>query len=180
MTKRKSISKKTRFEIFKRDGFICRYCGATPPTVILHVDHIIAVASGGGNEDDNLVTSCDACNLGKGARDLKQAPASLSSRAADVAEREEQLLGFTKIMLAKRERLERESWDVADIFMGHFRVEGMRKDWFNSIKRFIESLGVVEVLDAMDCAVSRKPYSEYTAFRYFCGICWNKTREREQ
>lgn len=25
--KRKAISKKTRFEVFKRDGFKCQYCG---------------------------------------------------------------------------------------------------------------------------------------------------------
>ena len=66
-TKRKAISKKTRFEVFKRDGFTCQYCGAHPPQAILHVDHIVPVAEGGGNEDTNLVTACDHCNLGKAA-----------------------------------------------------------------------------------------------------------------
>ena len=27
MSKRKSISKKLRFEVFKRDSFTCQYCG---------------------------------------------------------------------------------------------------------------------------------------------------------
>jgi DNA-directed RNA polymerase subunit RPC12/RpoP len=177
MIKRKAIGKKARFEIFKRDGFTCQYCGAVPPKVILHVDHIVPVSAGGGNEDDNLVTSCDGCNLGKGARSLDQVPASLASRAAEVAEREEQLLGFTKIMLAKRERLDSEAWDVAEVYVEQFRSNGIRKDWFQSIKNFIEKLGVVTVLDAMDIAISRKPYSGNTAFRYFCGICWAKIRE---
>lgn len=44
---RKAISKKTRFDVFKRDGFTCQYCGAHPPEVVLHIDHIIAVAEGG-------------------------------------------------------------------------------------------------------------------------------------
>ena len=30
-TKRKTISKKTRFEVFKRDSFKCQYCGASAP-----------------------------------------------------------------------------------------------------------------------------------------------------
>lgn len=37
---RKPISKKLRFEVFKRDGFRCAYCGKFPPAVILEVDHI--------------------------------------------------------------------------------------------------------------------------------------------
>lgn len=45
---RKAISKKTRFEVFKRDRFTCQYCGATPPGVLLHIDHIHPVAEGGG------------------------------------------------------------------------------------------------------------------------------------
>lgn len=35
-----SISKKIRFEVFKRDHFRCCYCGSAPPSVILEVDHI--------------------------------------------------------------------------------------------------------------------------------------------
>ena len=67
MAKRKSISKKIRFEIFKRDGFRCQYCGKTAHDVVLHVDHMKPVAEGGTNDLLNLITSCADCNLGKGA-----------------------------------------------------------------------------------------------------------------
>lgn len=70
MSKRKLISKKTRFEIFKRDSFKCQYCGCSAPEVILHVDHIEPVSKGGDNSIVNLITSCDSCNLGKGDRRL--------------------------------------------------------------------------------------------------------------
>ena len=40
MSKRKSLSKKIRFEVFKRDKFTCQYCGKTAPNVVLEVDHI--------------------------------------------------------------------------------------------------------------------------------------------
>ena len=54
--KRKSISKKNRFEVFKRDSFTCQYCGASAPDVLLEVDHIKPVASGGTNDILNLIT----------------------------------------------------------------------------------------------------------------------------
>lgn len=64
------LSKKLRFEIFKRDDFTCQYCGAQPPAVVLEVDHIHPVAEGGGSEPENLITSCSKCNRGKGKRTL--------------------------------------------------------------------------------------------------------------
>lgn len=56
-----------RFQVLKRDNFTCQYCGQHAPNVILHVDHIIEVCDGGGDEPDNLVTACSACNVGKEA-----------------------------------------------------------------------------------------------------------------
>jgi hypothetical protein len=63
---RKSLSKRTRFEVFKRDGFTCQYCGSRPPDIILHCDHIDPVCEGGTDDIANLITSCADCNLGKG------------------------------------------------------------------------------------------------------------------
>lgn len=50
MGKRKPLSKKVRFEIFKRDSFKCQYCGGASPEVVLHVDHINPVSKGGDND----------------------------------------------------------------------------------------------------------------------------------
>jgi len=41
---RKAISKKLRFEVYKRDKFTCQYCGRKAPDVILEIDHINPVA----------------------------------------------------------------------------------------------------------------------------------------
>lgn len=55
-----------RFEILKRDGFRCRYCGAGRfHQVALQVDHIHPVSKGGLTVPDNLVTACEPCNKGK-------------------------------------------------------------------------------------------------------------------
>lgn len=67
---RKSLSKKTRFEVFKRDSFKCQYCGESSPDVVLEVDHIEPVSKGGTNDITNLITSCFDCNRGKGATKL--------------------------------------------------------------------------------------------------------------
>lgn len=70
MPKRKAISARSRFEVFKRDSFTCQYCGEAAPEVILHIDHITPVAKGGDNSILNLITSCQACNLGKSDKEL--------------------------------------------------------------------------------------------------------------
>ena len=65
MGKRKKISDRLRFEVFKRDNFMCRYCGRRPPEVELELDHVDAHANGGEDTAENFVTSCDQCNAGK-------------------------------------------------------------------------------------------------------------------
>jgi hypothetical protein len=61
-----AISKRRRFLVLQRDGFRCRYCGLRSPEAVLEVDHITAVANGGRDDFDNLITSCRDCNRGKG------------------------------------------------------------------------------------------------------------------
>jgi hypothetical protein len=65
------IPKKLRFAVFQRDEFRCVYCGARAEDTVLHADHRVPVARGGESTFHNLVTSCVACNLGKGASSLK-------------------------------------------------------------------------------------------------------------
>lgn len=47
---RKNITKKMRFDVFKRDTFTCQYCGRVAPDVVLEIDHIKPVAKGGTND----------------------------------------------------------------------------------------------------------------------------------
>jgi len=62
----RGVTPEKRFAVLKRDGFKCVYCGRGSKDVLLHVDHKISRANGGGDEVDNLVTSCSLCNNGKG------------------------------------------------------------------------------------------------------------------
>ena len=56
-----------RFIIFERDKFKCAYCGKTSfeDGVKLHVDHIIPIDAGGKTTAENLITSCERCNVEK-------------------------------------------------------------------------------------------------------------------
>jgi hypothetical protein len=168
---RRPLSKTVRFEVFKRDGFVCQYCGATPPKVVLEVDHIDPVSGGGSNDPDNLITACFDCNRGKGARSLKIAPESLAEKAERIAEAEAQLAAFREVMASVEARKEAEVWEVVDALFG---TEDTTHARFNSIKMFLGRLPVWEVKEAAEIARGAKPWSEPQRFRYFCGVCWRK------
>lgn len=178
-SKRKAISKKTRFEVFKRDGFICQYCGAHPPSVILHVDHIKPVALGGRHEIDNLVTSCAPCNQGKAARSLSDIPQSLKDKATQIKESEEQIIGYQSVMDGKRKRLDEEVVKIGEIYEKANRGIPLTGNSLVTVRNFIDQLGFHEVREALEKAYSRPSRGYGSQFKYFCGICWNKIREIE-
>jgi 5-methylcytosine-specific restriction endonuclease McrA len=59
------ISKRLRYEILRRDGHHCRYCGLGSDEVTITVDHVIPTALGGTDDPSNLVAACRDCNSGK-------------------------------------------------------------------------------------------------------------------
>ncbi len=125
MGKRKGLSKGLRFDVFKRDGFTCQYCGQKPPDVVLQVDHIMPVAAGGGNDIMNLVTSCEACNQGKKAKRLDIAPRP----DADLVwlEMQQELAELQRYQRAKAERDRLTGQIVAVLQDTWCRVSGL--DW---------------------------------------------------
>jgi len=181
--KRKAISKRVRFEIFKRDKFTCQYCGATPPKVVLHIDHIMPVASGGGNEDLNLITACESCNQGKSDKSLNVVPASLQDQMATAKERQEQVKEYNRFLIELREAETQSVIALGKYWCNFYSTpETMDKfvltgSWETSLRTFIKQLPVMEIADAMDLAHNmREGYSEEIIFKYFCGICWRKIK----
>jgi len=63
-----------RYQVFLRDDWLCRYCGAHRGDrgVTLEVDHIVPWSECKSHDLANLVTSCARCNRGKGVKSLSQ------------------------------------------------------------------------------------------------------------
>lgn len=173
---RKQLSKKLRFDVFKRDGFKCQYCGTTPEKEVLQVDHIIPVAEGGENDLDNLITSCQPCNLGKGARSLSIIPESLKEKSEKIAEQEEQIIGYQKTIMEARQRKINSAWQIAEILDSN-ASEGYPKNNFNSILYFMNQLSYEDVIEAADIASSQNFFQKNRVFKYFCGVCNRKIRD---
>ena len=176
MATRTAISKKARFEVFKRDKFECQYCGAHPPMVVLHVDHIQPVAKGGKNDQDNLITACEACNQGKSDRELSDIPQSLQDRAAEILEKEAQIKGYQKVLNDRKARIEEEVEQVVEMYERYVTGYTLTDKSRVSVRMFIDRLGFHPVLDAMESACVKNIRASQE-FKYFCGICWRKIKE---
>jgi hypothetical protein len=132
---------------------------------------------GGLNEIDNLVTACMDCNRGKGAGLLSAVPQSLEEKAIVTAEREAQIRAYYAVLEAKKERHDEEAWSVAGIFMERFSEDSIKRADLLSIRMFIERLDVFEAREAMEIACAKKYYTSH-AWKYFCGVCWNKIKQK--
>lgn len=62
-SKKEPISKTLKWEVFERDGYRCRYCGAKG--VPMALDHVFPESRGGPTIRENLVTACEPCNRAK-------------------------------------------------------------------------------------------------------------------
>lgn len=174
-----------RFEVFKRDGFTCQYCGRKTPDVVLEADHIIPVVQGGGDEIENLVTACWDCNRGKGAEMLGtvRPMRDMEEQADLILERERQLAVYNDAKRIERERKEREFNTVRNYWFdawGETELDRWHMPWASTVKHYIEALGAEDVMEAMDIAASKFDQRITSdGVRYFIGILKSKRAERE-
>ena len=61
-----------RFNVLRRDGFSCKFCGRSALKGGLHVVHIIPWSIVKKHSLDNIVTTCKKCNLGKKGKILSE------------------------------------------------------------------------------------------------------------
>lgn len=190
LAKRKPLSKKTRFEVFKRDSFKCQYCGKSAPDVILHVDHIKPVAEGGTNDITNLITACDSCNLGKGARLLDDNSVIEKQRKQleELNERRQQL----EMMMEWRDGLIQLERETAEIVMQRWSdITGYRLNEHGEkdVRQWLKKYDITSILDAMDTAVEKyleMDGDDYTqesiekTFNYIGRICAVKESTKEK
>lgn len=151
---RKALSKKTRFEVFKRDSFTCQYCGGKAPDVLLHVDHIRPVAAGGDNSLMNLVAACASCNSGKGATALSDGSAVAKARRQieELQARREQI----ELMMEWQSGLAGLKDETADSVaaLWHNRAIGWtaNETGKQAIRKWLRTYSVEELAQAIDAA----------------------------
>ena len=191
MSERKSISKKIRFEVFKRDSFKCQYCGRSAPDVVLEVDRIKPVAEGGTNDITNLITSCFDCNRGKGARLLTDSEVLEKQRKQleELNERRNQL----KMMMEWREELialEDEKVQIVKDRWSEITGYLVNENGTKHVKKWIKKYDLNLLLDCLE--ISANQYLKFDdegeaiqesvekAFNYIPRIATNKLKEDEE
>ena len=183
MSERKPLSKKIRFEVFKRDKFTCQYCGRMAPDVILEVDHIKPVSKGGKNDLLNLITSCRDCNRGKGKTRISdnEELKKQQTRLKELAEKREQ----SEMMIEWRESLiafEKEKAKQAEDYFG--KLTGLKGNEKVTVKleKLIREFGLPNVLTSMEISCSQyfdgSIEGANTAFDKIGGICYNRQNDK--
>ncbi len=180
MTRRKPLSRKVRFEVFKRDLFTCQYCGRKSPDVVLNVDHIEPVSKGGTNELLNLVTSCFDCNQGKKARRIGD------STELEVQRKQLELIQERRNQL-KMLKEWRDECNTLEMEMLTLVKEAVELEFNRSLNeigerkftKYIKKFGLQEVLECI--RIASESYDEVeTGLGMVPGIAVNRERERKR
>jgi len=179
-------SKRMRFEVFKRDGFRCQYCGRTPPDVVLEVDHIIPKATGGQDTIHNYITACVDCNRGKGSTKLDSVPVGVQDNLTQLRDKRRQLKAYNKFLQDLQEETENAIEQVDAVFHRYFPNYELSASFRNNtLKRFLSYLPSTKIKEAIENACSQfsnmgtDEWITNRAIKYFCGICWNWIRNPE-
>jgi len=69
---RPTISMSQKLRIMKKSDFKCALCKSELTEKEPHIDHIIPLIKGGGNNESNLQALCWECNLKKGSKILRE------------------------------------------------------------------------------------------------------------
>ena len=167
-----AVTKRTRFEVLRRDDYTCRYCGQCAPDVKITIDHVLPVALGGTDDPSNLAAACWDCNVGK---------ASTKPDETTVTEVAEDALRFARLTKSAWEMRISKIDDEATYVdaVADAITFGVPEEWRTSIGRFY-GMGVPleVVLDAARIAADKfDPYGNTDRFKYMCGVIWNQARE---
>jgi len=175
---RKAISKKVRFEVFKRDSFKCQYCGASAPDVILEVDHIQPVAKRGKNDIMNLLTACKDCNAGKSDRLLDDSTAVSKQKAqADrLSERRLQLQMMMEWRNGLLELEEKAAQEVVAYWKSSSGI-GLSETGVSEVRKLVKKFGAAEIVEVIDIAL-RQYDDKGRAFSKIHGIAAVRKRTK--
>lgn len=178
MSDRRSTGKRLRFEILKRDGFACRYCGADATMGVLHVDHVIPVVDGGTDDPANLVTACASCNLGKSDVSISESRLARRAGADELLEQAEQIRAYLEAV----KNLEDARNDVC-LFLYRAWEDRTGSKTYDSaafaIDKALSTIGLARTLEAINAVAERSPSRFEDKVKYFYGVV-RRMRDRSE
>lgn len=178
-----AVSKRLRYEVFKRDNHTCRYCGGAAPDVKITIDHVVPTTLGGNDDPTNLVTACADCNSGK---------SSSSPDAPLVAEVTEAALRWGRAVSIAAMGMGVELGELCEVreeFLAKWhdwsfgpphdrKSVPLASDWPDTVRSLLSRGLPLDVLkECVDIAMRRPGVTVDNTYRYFCGVAWRKVTE---
>lgn len=179
-----AVSRRLRFEVLRRDGHTCRYCGAKAPDVALTVDHVIPTTLGGSDDPANLVTACQPCNAGK----TSIAPGSplVADVEADAIRWAEALRRAAFDRAVDQDAIDEEVAEVGKKW-AIWKVTTTNQElprpagWQDTVERFIAlGLSTEEMTRLIRRTMANDKVAHGEKWRYFCGCCWRSVTELQE
>lgn len=179
-----AVSKRTRFEVLRRDKFRCQYCGlkATETGDGLTVDHVMPISLGGSDKPDNLVAACRDCNSGKSSIGPDSPIVQgVADRAAAYA------LGMLDRMTTIRGEIQTEDYFI-DWFESQWnswtrggKTFPLPADYRQSVTRWYRMGVPNELFQRAIEAAANKPFlkGSYGEFSYMAGVIWRTLDDKE-
>lgn len=168
-------SKRLRFEILKRDGFRCRYCGVSAASAVLHVDHVVAESAGGEDVPENLVTACAACNGGKSNVGLDESRLSTTT-VEDIQQNTEDIKAYLEACRAQKQARDGLHALAAEYYwenIGPLVGDRISPSLDGALLKIMEEDGLPMLIQGMEATyrkVSTQRMSATDAARYFFGV----------
>lgn len=173
------VTKRTRYEVLKRDNFTCRYCRSSEGE--LTVDHVTPRALGGSDDPTNLVAACRDCNAGKSS--TSPTDDIVADVAGDLLRWGQAIKEWNRIQ--KGSKKARAKWVSAfdaewtKWGYGFRQIEYPRpSDWRESARQFFATgLPIEEAIEAIEIACGSTRVNPDGAWRYCCGVIWKKVEQ---
>lgn len=176
-----AVTKRTRYEVLKRDNHACRYCGAGAPEAKLTIDHVVPVALGGTDSPENLVAACHDCNAGK---------SSVPADAALVADVAADALQWRKAIEVAAEMAQRDRdaqaalLDTFHEYWSSFTYSYSGKpidlpiDWRTKVAEQLNAgLTGTDIKEAVEVTMAARNVRD--EFWYFLGVCKQVNARRQ-
>lgn len=173
-----SVSTRTRFEVFKRDGFRCRYCGRTPVDCLLEVDHVVPKAKGGTDGAVNLVTACQDCNRGKSDVPLSESKIAPGRTAKEVREQTKQIAAYLEVCRELDRAKDEYRQYIAEKWMNALGESEVPEDFVTRLVTVVEKHGIA-MFEEATAIVARKRKRGISARMYFNGVIRGMVAQRQ-